>query len=235
VSRPRVERITFEGQPAWRKHYGPAEHRMRLAALRAVARRAGLRPLVPPAPLAGEAACRTEHMMIERLDALGVPVPRVLFADRVQLVLSDIGVTLSERCKQEPDSARREALVKQGFAALGNLHARGGCVSQAFARNLTVSDNRIGFIDLEHDPLSVMPLVSAQARDVLLFVHSTARFLPRPAFAALLREHMRNEAGAVAAEVIATARRLAWVAPVTRLGGARARNVGVAIETLALA
>jgi tRNA A-37 threonylcarbamoyl transferase component Bud32 len=233
MSQPRVERITHEGQPAWRKHYGPAEHQLRLAALRGVARWMGVDSLLPPVPLAGELACRAERAMIERLAALGVRVPRVLAAERLALVLSDVGTSLSDCCKQDSDPLRRAALIEQGFDALRDLHARGGYVSQAFARNLTVSDEGIGFIDLEQDPLSVMSLPSAQARDVLFFVHSTARFLPRPAYAALLRAHLRREDDAVVTEVIAIARRLAWLAPVTRIGGKRARDVGVAVESLA--
>jgi hypothetical protein len=116
---------------------------------------------------------------------------------------------------------------------LRDLHARGGCVSQAFARNLTVAADGIGFIDLEQDPLTVMPLVSAQARDLLFFVHSTARFLPPPAYRALLEANLREEAADVVEEVHRVAQRLAWLAPLTRFGGSRAHAVGNAVRVLA--
>jgi hypothetical protein len=230
---PRIEATTFDGAPAWRKRYGAEEHEFRLVALRMVARRFGLTPLLAPPTLAGEAARRTEQGMIERLAALGVRVPRVLAAGPVELLLSHLGENLSGLCKRETDVAARTALLRRGFDALRDLHARGACVSQAFARNLTVSDDGIGFIDLEQDPLTVMPLVSAQARDLLFFVHSTARFLPPPAYRLLLADSLRNEATAVIDEVHRTARRLAWLTPLAALGGRRGRAVGAAVKVLA--
>lgn len=235
MSEPRVERVDFRGRPAWRKRYGEAERRRRIALLRWVARRLGANSLVAPMPLSGEAACRTEREMIERLGALGVPVPEILDAGTDALVLSDLGPTLALRCKQEPDPVAREALLRDGFNALLALHERGGYLSQAFARNMAVSGQGIGFIDLEEDPREVMSLPAAQARDVLFFVHSTVRFLAdRPRrYARLLRAHIVREPDDVRHEIRRAARAFGWLAPLARLGGERGRALAMALRMLA--
>lgn len=219
---------------AWRKIYADGGHRRRVAVLRWVARRLGANALLAPIPLSPELACRTEQAMIRRLAVLGAHVPRILEVGERELLLSDLGPTLSETCRREPDPQRRRELVVLGLEALHALHARGGYLSQAFARNLTLRDGRIGFIDLEEDPLTMMSLAAAQARDVLLYAHSTARFisdLPGE-HARLLAAHLQREPEPVRHEVSITARRLAWLAPFSRPFGERARAVGEALRSL---
>lgn len=235
MDQPRTERIRFKGRVAWRKRYGAPERRVRLAALRWLARRLGASALIAPPPQDPEQACRTEREMIARLDGLGVRVPEVLAAEPTELVLSDLGPTLAIRCKNEPDPERRASLIRSGFAALRELHARGGYLSQAFARNMVITPEGVGFIDLEEDPRTTMSLPAAQARDVLLYVQSTARFLAdRPErYAELLQTQVATESPGVREEISRVARRLRWLAPLAALGGERGRALAQALRALA--
>lgn len=204
--------------------------------LRWLARALRVQPLLPPlSPPCGVSACTAERAAVERLHALGVRVPQVLSAGATERVLSDLGQTLSACCEDESDPVRRELLIRRGFEAIGDLHRRDGHVSQAFARNLVCSDDAIGFIDLEDDPLAAMPLSAAQARDLLLYVYSTARFMDgdRPRYATLLRDHTEGEAPAVRAEIVRVARRLCWLASIARLGASRGRALAAALDVLA--
>lgn len=177
MAETRVRREAVAGATAWRKTYDEGRPRRRVAALRWLARRLGANALLPPAPLDAEGACRTERAMIRRLAALGARVPQVLEAGPRELLLSDLGPTLASQCRAEPDPGRRERMLWCALEAIVRLHARGGYLNQAFARNITLDDGGVGFIDLEEDPCTAMPLAAAQARDLLLFAHSTARFL----------------------------------------------------------
>ena len=237
MARTRVQAAEWQGQRAWRKTYSEGGHRRRIAALRWVARRLGANALLAPMPLTAERACRTEQSMINRLAALGVRVPPLLEVGDRELLLGDLGPTLAVACRAEPDPAARRALVALGLGAIGEVHARGGYLSQAFARNLTLRDGAIGFIDLEEDPGTMMPLAAAQARDLLFYAHSTARFLAgQPGeHAAMLREHLQGVPDAVRAEVARTANALRWLVPVARLFGGRSREVGEALASLAQA
>lgn len=233
----RVQRESWQGQIAWRKTYADGGHRRRIAALRWVARQLGANALLAPLPLSPELACRTEQAMINRLGALGANVPPLLAVGDRELLLGDLGPTLALVCRTETDAGKRRDLVQLGLDALAALHGRGGYLSQAFARNMTVLDGRIGFIDLEEDPATVMSLAAAQARDVLFYAHSTARFLSdHPGkHARLLQAHLARETAAVRAEVARTASALSWLAPVARLFGRRSRDVAEALASLARA
>lgn len=238
MAQTQVQRIAESaGEIAWRKTYSDGGHRRRVAALRWLARRLGANALLAPIPLSPELACRTEQAMIRRLAVLGAHVPRILEVGERELLLSDLGPTLAETCRREPDALRRHALVALGLDALQDLHSRGGYLSQAFARNLTLRDDRIGFIDLEEDPATMMSLAAAQARDVLFYAHSTARFLTDlpGAHAGLLVAHLARESAETRREVCLAAGKLAWLAPLTRPFGERARAVGDALHSLRLA
>ncbi|WP_374601629.1 hypothetical protein [Arenimonas sp.] len=233
----RVRRESWQGQVAWRKTYADGGHRRRIAALRWIARRLGANALLAPMPLSPELACRTEQAMINRLAALGANVPPVLAVGDRELLLGDLGPTLAVVCRAEPDDDKRSRLVQLGLDALADLHARGGYLSQAFARNLTVRDGCVGFIDLEEDPGTTMSLPAAQARDVLFYAHSTARFLcSQPGeHARLLKAHLERETPEVRTEVTRTASALCWISPVACLFGERARGVAQALSSLARA
>jgi hypothetical protein len=234
MAQTQVQRVADPGRIAWRKTYSDGGHRRRVAVLRWVARRLGANALLAPIPLSPELACRTEQAMIRRLATLGARVPQILEIGERELLLSDLGATLAETCRREPDAARRRELVSQGLDALHDLHRRGGYLSQAFARNLTLDGQGIGFIDLEEDPATMMSLPAAQARDVLFYAHSTARFLTDlpGEHARLLAAHLGRESDETRREVSRTARKLAWLAPLARPFGARARAVGEALRSL---
>ncbi len=234
MAETRVQRVAESGQVTWRKTYSDGGRRRRIAVLRWVARRLGANALLAPIPLSPELACRTEQAMIRRLATLGARVPKILEVGERELLLSDLGATLAETCRRESDPSRRRELVSLGLDALHDLHRRGGYLSQAFARNLTLDAQGIGFIDLEEDPATMMSMAAAQARDVLFYAHSTARFLTDlpGEHAHLLAEHLARESDETRHEVSRTARKLAWLAPLARPFGARARAVGEALRSL---
>ena len=162
--------------------------------------------------------------------------PLLAVGDR-ELLLGDLGPTLAMVCRAEPDAGKRRDLVQLGLDALAAVHARGGYLSQAFARNMTMRDGRIGFIDLEEDPGTMMSLPAAQARDVLFYAHSTARFLSgqKGEHVRLLQAHLARETPEVRAEVARVASRLCWLSPLACLFGRRSRDVAEALTSLARA
>lgn len=164
----------------WRKTYGDDQRLWREALLGWVVRALGIPPLQPvPRPVSAAARSDLEANRIAALAALGVLVPTIVGRGPTHLDLQDLGPTLSILIKKEPLAERRAILLEAGFAALSELHRRGGVLSEAFARNMTRDqDGRIGFIDLETEPLTVMTADQSRARDLIFFVYSTARFVP---------------------------------------------------------
>jgi tRNA A-37 threonylcarbamoyl transferase component Bud32 len=190
-------------RPAWR-------YRL----LNGFAALAGL-PLLRAAPAHGGARAQAiEVARLQRLAAAGVAVPRLLHVDDEFFVQSWLGDARLDRLLK-----RDQALDwwQRGLHTLADLHVRDQYLSQAFARNFIAVGETLAMIDFEDDPLEVMTLEQAQARDWLAYLHASALAfrsrLPAPlaACAALLREALAHERPAVRALVADAARRLRWV------------------------
>lgn len=187
---------------------------LRYALLNGLARLQGL-PLLKTAPAHGGA--RAQQIEVERLRRLaeaGAPVPKLLHVDADYFVQSWAGASRLDQLLQQDD-----ALLwwQRGLRTLVALHARGQYLSQAFARNFVASDDSLTLIDFEDDPLEVMTLPQAQARDWLAYLHSSANPLLRLSEAqraesrALLREALAREQTEVRRLLADAARRLSWV------------------------
>ncbi len=106
---------------------------------------------------------------------------------------------------------------QRGLRTLVDVHARDQYLSQAFARNFIAVGDMLVMIDFEDDPLEVMTLDQAQARDWLAYLHASALAFgsrlpaPRAECIALLREQLARERQPVRALVADAARRLRWV------------------------
>ncbi len=172
-----TQRIMVAGEQAWLKRYPSGRRRLRLGALDATTRKMGLEPLRPPPHHGGDLASSVEKRRIEQLSSLGIHVPEILGEGAGTLLLSDLGPTLSSRLREcVDDPTHTDALVSAAIAAIVEVHRRGAYLGQPWPRNMTYRDGRVGFLDFEEDPLEVMTLEQAQARDWLLFAHGTTRF-----------------------------------------------------------
>lgn len=222
-----TQRVLVNGELVWLKRYDSGRRSLRLGLLDVVARRLGLEPLRPPPHPGGTRAMRLERRRIEQLAAQGVHVPKVVEARPDALLLSDIGPSLSSRLRACDSPERLDGLVAAAAGAIRRAHDRGAYLGQPWPRNLTVQGDRIGFLDFEEDPLDVMPLAQAQARDWLLFAHGATRFYrERPdALAHILRDALRTAPAEVTGSMAAVGARLE---PLTR----RLRGLGTSARTL---
>ena len=165
---------------------------------------------------------RGQEIEIERLQslrAIGVRVPDVLHVDADLFVVAELAGPNLVSIIERGGAAAFEAW-RRGLAVLTDIHARGGYLSHAFARNFIVTEAGLGVIDFEDDPLETMPLDAAQARDWLAYLHSTLWLLDRPMaeLQAAVAIRLADESAAVRALVESAGRRLA---PLRHLPGSR--------------
>ncbi len=154
----------------------PARSAWRARAVNLVARAFGLQLLQAVPARGGAEGQATEVRRLRALAAAGVRVPAVLEVEPAFIVIGHFeGRSLVELIEQG-GVAGREAW-QRGMAALVDLHARGACLSHAFARNFLATDAGLAMIDFEDDPLEVLTLDEAQARDWLAYLHSTVWLL----------------------------------------------------------
>lgn len=216
-----AEPIVIDGRRAWLKQYGDDSRVLALGALNLFAQRFGLVPLRPPPHHCGDAARDIEARRIAELRAQQVNVPQVIGSGRAALLLSDNGRSLAS-CLREADDGGRDALVRSALAAIALGHAQGAYFGQPLPRNMTYDGQSIGFIDFEEDPLEVMDLAQAQARDWLMFGYGVAKYYAhRPsALQALLSEALVSECMPVLEQTRAVTGRLQPMARLLRLGHA---------------
>ncbi|MFT4249318.1 MAG: hypothetical protein QM581_15005 [Pseudomonas sp.] len=170
-----AEPIVIDGHRAWLKQYGEGGRAVALGALTFVSRRMGLDALRPPPHRGGDAARAIEARRLAELRSQDVNVPQVIGHGHAALVLSDNGRSLAS-CLREADDAGRDVLVARALAAIAEAHRHGAYFGQPLPRNMTYDGHAIGFIDFEEDPLEVMDLEQAQARDWLMFGYGVAGY-----------------------------------------------------------
>lgn len=231
-----VQKLQLGARNAWLKSYerSPRPRQAMTRLWNIVAKELDAEPLCSPPRHAGEEAKQLELRRIRELRAVGAHVPEVLGEGRRTLLLSDIGPSLSSSLKRAGNASRVDRLVGDAAAEIASVHARNAYLGQAFARNITVGDGRIGFLDFEEDPLEVMPLRDAQARDWLLFTAGVSRHYDgrSEALAGILDGVLPQAANDVVMEVRRLADRLGFLDRCTRYLGIRARAVGVAVLSL---
>ena len=221
---PNVASYRLGSEQVWLKKAGPRHSMARYRVLGLLAWLTRLQVLRPVPNLGGSTAIATEARRLHSLAALGLRVPEVLAQQPEGLLLRHLGrpgeATPSFDGEMQAASAAGPQAVlarwQEGLAALQAVHARGACLSQAFARNLVrCPDGVVGFIDFEDDPLASLPLALCQARDALCYVHSTALYLREagalPEARAIWAHWLAEQPAALGALLVTTAQRLAWL------------------------
>lgn len=183
---PNVASYRLGPEQVWLKKAGPRHSMARYRVLGLLAWLTRLQVLRPVPNLGGSTAIATEARRLHSLAALGLRVPEVLAQQPEGLLLRHLGrpgeATPSFDGEMQAASAAGPQAVlarwQEGLAALQAVHARGACLSQAFARNLVrCPDGVVGYIDFEDDPTAVLPLPLCHGRDALCYAHSTAIYL----------------------------------------------------------
>lgn len=198
-------KVLVKGQRARRS---PWPHRV----LNTLARLLGVDYLKAVPVHGGARSQAIELMRLRALESSGIPVPEVLHVAPDYFVMrylgaKDLAVTLREQGMQA------FPLWTAALEQLLAVHAAGQYLSQCFARNMIVSRRFEGLIDFEDDPLEVMNLVEAQARDWLVFLQSSLWNLNAPpdVLDAALGKVLARESAPVRAMLGHAARRLGWL------------------------
>lgn len=200
----------------------PARGPLRYNVLNGVARMVGL-PMLRAAPALGGAT--SQRVEVERLRSLaeaGVCVPEVLHVDEHFFVQRFIqGPLLFERLRD--GDAPALLWWQRGVHMLVELHASQQYLSQAFTRNIITVGEHLAMIDFEDDPLQVMPLAQAQARDWLAYLYTSAMTPPgpEPVMAEILRCALADEPQAVRHALHTAASRLSRLLTRRRRDAAR--------------
>lgn len=178
----RVQSVSLTCGTVWIKRHGDKGRRLIVAVQNAVARLLQL-PFMRPSPAeTAEGMVKRDLRRIASFSQADVPTAAVLYSSGGAIVLSDIAPTVHQQLKslRNNDPAAHDRLLVFCCAELGRLHAGGLCHGRPYPRDMFIKDHRLGFIDFEEEPEAVMPMETAQARDLwLLFLQLSDRAADR--------------------------------------------------------
>lgn len=180
----RVEAVSLTCGTVWIKRHGDKGRRVIVAVQRVVAGLFRL-PFMRPSPAeTAEGMVSRDLRRIAGFSHAGVPTAAVIYSSGGAIVLSDIAPTVHQKLRalQDSDPAEHDRLLVFCCGELGRLHAAGLCHGRPYPRDMFIRDERLGFIDFEEEPEAVMPMETAQARDLwLLFLQLSDRASDRKA------------------------------------------------------
>lgn len=168
---PGVFPYTVDGEKVYVKKRRPEKNPLAWHAQRVLYALTRLMLVLPPERPPRNGA-RFEAEALRRMEALGVPAPRLLHVTDEYLVMTDAGVTLEEAMRDHPDQAR--PLTEKAVRALRDFHNLGLAHGGAQIKNITVKDGAIHFIDFE-ESIPQKHLAKFQIRDLFLFILSLER------------------------------------------------------------
>lgn len=212
----RIEKISTRTGVYWLKKATPARGEFRYHALNFFSWMMRL-PLLKAVPQpGGNQAIANEVGRINQLTKAGVKVPEILAYDESWILLKDVGQSIINTMKhKDTNQTNIQTLFQTCLNAIKDLHNNNQYLSQGFIRNMLLdpSTQTVTFIDFEDDPMDVMCLAEAQARDVLLLVNSTARFFvnDQAFFNDTLRHFLSDHNPSMVKALRSTTNRLQWI------------------------
>lgn len=176
---PRIEKIQFEGKPAWIKR--PEAQRSNFySSLHKGFRYFLPAALQPTGAKGGMPSLLQEAARLKAFAAASVRVPEVFEIADEHIVLSDCGPQLRHILQHSDDVSFKWQLLEKAMTNLAELHGHGLTHGRPHLKDMTLLADQIYLLDLEENPVAVMDLKYAQARDVWLLLASSNEFCTAP-------------------------------------------------------
>ena len=180
IAGPRTEKTLYHEQSAWIKR--PEKGRSDITTfLHSCIGFLLPTVLQPTSSAGGMEGLLEEANRLKVFFANSVPVPQVLEITDNHIVLSDCGPHLRHVLKTTGDRKEVLGLLERATSNLAQLHSKDLVHGRPHLKDMTLNaEGNICFLDLEEDPVKVMGLDAAQARDIWLFLSSCAEFCQNP-------------------------------------------------------
>ena len=107
----------------------------------------------------------------------GFLTPQIMAVKHNIVAMKDAGTAFQEYLAPvaAKDADLYDKLLCEWAGQYGKLHAKGLCHGRPHLRDIIFQNNQWIFLDFEEQPEDVMPLATAQARDLLLIFHVLSR------------------------------------------------------------
>lgn len=173
-----IARLEFEQQVVWLKRRPKSKKNIWHSLLHYLTYLVPLPTFYPTVITNGRQSVHNEAARLRLFATRNISVPQVLDVHADYLITADVGNTIQKHLEQLTAIEDKYLLLDKALAALNALHKAGLCHGRPSLADMTYLDEVVFFIDLEEDPLGVMSLAQAQARDLWLFFNSVAKHCP---------------------------------------------------------
>lgn len=159
--------------------------------------------LMMPVEEPADGNVRHESEVLRRLGDLGVRVPRILHVTDDYFVMSDVGKTLEQVFREQPETVGH--YLDKTMLALRHFHDLGFAHGGNQMKNFTVLDGEIHFIDFD-ESIPDRHVEEFQLRDVFLLFLSLERNGYDPDIERLCRVYDGDDGGRTLARIVESIR-----------------------------
>lgn len=170
----------LDNKTVWYKYPVPPKTRIWHILQRIAATATGMPIIRSTLSAGGGQALRDEASRLQNFQDKGFHAPAILAAHDDMIVLADAGPQFRDVLDRHGDRNAQAALLKTAMQEMVRLHGAGLAHGRPYMRDMTWKDDTLYFLDLEEDPVKVMPVATAQARDIWIFLSAACRYATIP-------------------------------------------------------
>lgn len=173
-----IASYTLDEKKVWLKKASKRNSRLAYLPLSLLATWLRVEALKPVPNIGGRQSITTESARIKTLSKAGISVPDILAESPDAILIADAGSkgapskTLLDQLLSTQQAEEISHYLTMSIQALNDVHARQCYLSEAFARNILVTQESIVFIDFETDPGKYHTLVNCMVRDWYCLIFS---------------------------------------------------------------
>ncbi len=175
-ARHRAFAVEWQGEKVWIKITAPYNYYRWHKVQKAFSTLLGTPLLRPTVSVGGQEGLAFEFNRLVELHEKGFRVAKPIALAENWMATGHLGTPLQDLLDGENSDETKQVLLISGAKALALMHQKGAWHGSGQVRDLIQTPSGVGFIDFEEDLLREMSLPQAQARDVLLFLMSAARY-----------------------------------------------------------
>lgn len=170
----------IDGRKVWFKYPVPPKARIWHMLQRFIAAIAGMPILRSTVSSGGAQALHDEAARLKLFQQQGFHAPDILALHDDMIVMGDSGPQFRDVLDRLGNRDAQAGLLKKSMLELARLHSAGLAHGRPYMRDMTWENETLFFLDLEEDPVKVMPIKTAQARDVWIFLSAASRYATVP-------------------------------------------------------
>lgn len=171
-----IQSISYQNQTYWIKQRPFSKKNTWHSVQKILSHCIPLPILRPTVSQGGSQSLQQEARRITIFHENNIPAPELICQTPDYLLTKDCGLPLQALFNKINKEDQREPYLHKAAQSLSELHSKKLCHGRPSCKDLLLQNETLYWIDLEDDPLTVMSLAEAQARDLWLLMVDFAKY-----------------------------------------------------------